>query len=159
MENKHQKLQKLRSWLNRYAILYDFGPGVERHTEGTDVLLWIPDYKIAIIDEKRVEEDYLKLTSINAKVFVIHEKDRGKDIIEKIWNYIEDISLKQIIKKTWESLDEETKRRYEGIWPMNYGRFKKEFIYALGLAQGNIDNVVRFYVGKPFNKINDGRKN
>ncbi len=139
---KNEKLDILRVWLHDHKITYN----EEYNLDGVEVRLWIPLYRIAVVtEEDDADRVYPKITQNQSRAFFVRNTDSEDFLKAKMKNCIRDIRLTRAIRYCWKHFDQKQKRKYDGIFPMNFGRFKKEFVYCLAKCQDNIDDVVMFY--------------
>lgn len=142
---KNEKLDILRVWLYDHKINYN----EEFDLDGVNVRLWIPLYRIAVVtEEDKADRIYPKITQNKARAFFVRNTDTEDFLKDKMRNCVNDQRLKKALRYCWNHFTKEQKRKYHGIWPMNFGRFKKEFNRMLGLNQGDLDDVVMFYLPK-----------
>lgn len=142
---KNEKLDVLRVWLHDHKVSYN----EEYDLDGVDVRLWVPLYRITVVtEEDNADRIYPKITQNQARAFFVRNTDTEDFLKVKMENCIRDIRLKRAMRYCWKHFDREKKRKYIGFFPMNFGKFKKEFMRNLGTCQGDIDDVVRLYFPK-----------
>lgn len=142
---KKEKLDILRVWLHSHNVSYNEAYDLD----GVNVSLWIPHYRIAVVtEEDDSDRIFPRLTQNQVRAFFVRDADTEDFLEEKMQNCINDQRLKRAMYYCWRHFDREQKRKYHGIYPMNFGRFKKEFMRHLGISQGCLDDVVMFYFPK-----------
>lgn len=140
------KLDALRVWLHDHHIGYNEAYNLD----GVECDLWISLYRIAVIaDASRADEVYPRLTQNHARAFFIRETESNDFVVEKMQNCIKDVRLKRALRYVWKRLPVEQKtRNYKGGWPLNFGKFKKDFDKVLITAEYDLDTAVSVFLPK-----------
>lgn len=142
---KNEKLDILRVWLHDHYITYN----EEYNLDGVNLALWIPLYRIGVIDdEAKANDSYPHLTQNHVRMFVVRKNEDKDFIISKMNNCVRDQRLKKALHYCWSHFDRDKKRKYKGTYPLNFGRFKKEFNIYLAEAQGDINDTLHLYFPK-----------